>query len=205
LSKIQRTDGVIREERGRMRSEEHRSATGAERADADPHARFLALFLRGEKEIFRYVAALIPNVADAQDVVQQTALALWRKFDLYDSAQPFTPWACRFALLEAQEFLRKQQRWRAFVEGGLAEELARRRQELDPEFGRRFHHLEECVRKLPGYQRDLIEGYYYRRAAVDELAAVVGRSVEAVYKSLQRIRRTLLECVTQAMQAEELA
>jgi hypothetical protein len=26
---------------------------------------FLSLFLRGEKEVFRYVAALVPSVADA--------------------------------------------------------------------------------------------------------------------------------------------
>ncbi|MBC7911970.1 MAG: hypothetical protein H7Y30_15790, partial [Pyrinomonadaceae bacterium] len=39
--------------------------------------RFLSLFLRSEREIFRYVAALVPNVADAEDIVQQTALALW--------------------------------------------------------------------------------------------------------------------------------
>jgi RNA polymerase sigma-70 factor, ECF subfamily len=44
------------------------------------------------------VAPLVPNVADAEDIVQQTAIALWEKFDAYDPAQPFTPWACRFAL-----------------------------------------------------------------------------------------------------------
>ena len=37
--------------------------------------RFLSLFLRSEKEVFRYVAALVPNMVDAEDIVQQTALA----------------------------------------------------------------------------------------------------------------------------------
>ena len=60
--------------------------------------RFLSLFLRSEREIFRYVAALVPNLTDAEDIVQQTAIALWEKFDAYDPSQPFTPWACRFAL-----------------------------------------------------------------------------------------------------------
>ena len=60
--------------------------------------RFLSLFLRSEREIFRYVAPLVPNVADAEDIVQQAAIALWEKFDAYDPAPPFTPWACRCAL-----------------------------------------------------------------------------------------------------------
>jgi len=52
------------------------SADAKSRGDAPAVAqqRFLSLFLRGEREVFRYVAALVPNVADAEDIVQQTAL-----------------------------------------------------------------------------------------------------------------------------------
>src|SRR5574338_1508768 len=90
--------------------------------------RFLSLFLRSEREIFRYVAALVPNVADAEDIVQQTALTLWEKFDAYDPNQPFTPWACRFALNKTRQWVERRQRWQALLERGLAEELAQRRQ-----------------------------------------------------------------------------
>ena len=58
----------------------------------DAHARFMRLFLSREKEIFRYVAALAPKIADAQDIVQQTAIALWRKFDLYDPTRKQLIW-----------------------------------------------------------------------------------------------------------------
>ncbi|QDT44642.1 RNA polymerase sigma factor [Gimesia alba] len=59
---------------------------------------FLRVFLANEREIQRYVAALIPARADAQEIVQQTAILLWEKFDKYDRSRPFAPWACRFAL-----------------------------------------------------------------------------------------------------------
>src|SRR6188472_871457 len=95
--------------------------------------RFLTLFLRSEREIFRYVAVLVPNVTDAEDIVQQTALALWEKFDAYDATQPFTPWACRFALNKARQWIERRQRWQALLEHGLAEELAQRREQLRPE------------------------------------------------------------------------
>src|SRR5512136_3333238 len=120
---------------------------------------FLSLFLRSEREVFRYVAALVPNVADAEDIVQQTALALWEKFDAYDAAQPFTPWACRFALNKARQWIERRQRWQALLEKGLAEELAQRRQELQPELELRLKHLETCLGKLPPEQRSLIEAY----------------------------------------------
>src|SRR3954447_9726223 len=86
--------------------------------------RFLSLFLRSEREILRYVAAMVPNVADAEDIVQQTALVLWEKFAAYDPALPFTPWACGFALNKTRQWLERRHRWQALLEGGLAEELA---------------------------------------------------------------------------------
>src|SRR5436190_22287428 len=114
--------------------------------------RFLSLFLRSEREIFRYVAVLVPNVADAEDIVQQTALALWEKFDAYDPNQPFTPWACRFALNKARHWLERRRRWQALLEGGLVEELAQRRDALRPEREVRLKHLEGCPHKLPEAQ-----------------------------------------------------
>jgi len=164
--------------------------------------RFLSLFLRSEREIFRYVAALVPNVADAEDIVQQTAVALWEKFDAYDPARPFTPWACRFALNKARQWVERRQRWQALLDQGLAEELALRRQELQPEFERRFRRLEDCLGKLPSAQRSLIEDYYYERIGAESLAERSGRTVAATYKMLQRIRQALRRCVEDSSEPE---
>lgn len=160
--------------------------------------RFLSLFLNSEREIFRYVAALVPNVTDAQDIVQQTAIALWEKFDAYDPAQPFTPWACRFALNKARQWIERRQRWQALLDRGLAEELARRREERLPEIEARLQHLEGCLQKLPTPQRSLVEGYYYRRDEITKLAGDTGRTVAATYKNLQRIRQSLMACMESA-------
>jgi RNA polymerase sigma-70 factor, ECF subfamily len=164
--------------------------------------RFLSLFLRSEREIFRYVAVLVPNVADAEDIVQQTALALWEKFDAYDLNQPFTPWACRFALNKAKQWIERRQRWQALLEGGLAEELAQRREELRPELEVRLKHLEGCLNRLPEEQRTLIEGYYYRRDSIEKLAEALSRTVAATYKTLQRVRQALQGCIENAAKPE---
>jgi RNA polymerase sigma-70 factor (ECF subfamily) len=157
--------------------------------------RFLSLFLRSEREVFRYVAVLVPNVVDAEDIVQQTDLALWEKFDAYDPNQPFTPWACRFALNKARQWVDRRQRWQALLEGGLAEELARRREELRPELEARLKGLEGCLNKLPEEQRSLVEGYYYRRDPIEKLAVTSSRTVAATYKTLQRVRQALQNCI----------
>jgi RNA polymerase sigma-70 factor (ECF subfamily) len=164
--------------------------------------RFLSLFLRSEREIFRYVAVLVPNVTDAEDIVQQTAIALWEKFEAYDPAQPFTPWACRFALNKARQWIERRQRWQALLEAGLAEELMERREALRPEVEVRLRNLESCLCKLPRDQRELVEGYYYHRTGIEALSESSGRTVQATYKALQRIRQALLNCVNRAGNSE---
>src|SRR5215213_3324865 len=142
-------------------------STGHLEDKSDAQQRFLSLFLRSEREIFRYVAALVPNVADAEDIVQQTALVLWEKFAAYDPGLPFTPWACRFALNKTRQWLERRQRWQALLAGGLAEELALRREELRADFDLRLGHLDKCLGKLPEEQLSLVEGFYYRREGVE--------------------------------------
>ena len=163
---------------------------------------FLRLFLASEREILRYVHALIPSIVDAHEIVQQTALVLWEKFEEYDSERPFTPWACRFALNVTRQWIDRRQRWKALLDNGLAEHLAMRREQLLPEFEDRLSHLEGCVGKLPGHQRELVKGYYFEQLSVDSLAKRGCRSVEAIYKSLQRVRRQLRACIEIAVRGE---
>ena len=170
------------------------------RSGDDSQAQFLRLFLSSERELFRYVAALVPNVGDAEEIVQQTAVALWKKFDHYDAEQPFTPWACGFAINIVKQWVAGRERWKSLLEHGLAEELASRREQLRPQFENRLSHLDRCLEKLPAEQRGIVEAYYFRRQSVDVISAETRRSVEAVYKILQRIRLLLRQCIEQAVQ-----
>lgn len=163
---------------------------------------FLRVFLANEREILRYVVALAPNLSDAQEIVQQTAVVLWEKFDQYDADRPFAPWACRFALNVTRQWMDRRQRWKSLLDGGLAEELAIRREQLRSEFNDRLLHLDKCLEKLPDNQRELVEGYYFQRSSVESLAEQAQRTVDAVYKSLQRIRHQLRECIEHSSQEE---
>jgi RNA polymerase sigma-70 factor, ECF subfamily len=172
--------------------------------DSDPpkQAQFLRLFLSSERELFRYVAAIVPNAADAEEIVQQAAVLLWEKFDQYDPQYPFTPWACRFALNVAKQWITRRQRWKTLLDGNLAEELLRRREEMLPLFDSRFQHLEQCVGKLPREQRTILDDYYFRHTSVESISTRLGRSIAAIYKDLQRIRRSLRKCIEHAAQLE---
>ena len=147
----------------------------------------------------------VPATGSNQPPIGQSALALWEKFDAYDPSQPFTPWACRFALNKTKQWLERRQRWQALLESGLAEDLAQRREELRPELEIRLKHLEDCVNKLSEEQRSLVEGYYFRRDTIEKLAVGSSRTVAATYKTLQRVRQALQSCIEDAAKPERIA
>jgi len=167
-------------------------------------AHFLRLFLASERELFRYVAALVPDISDAEEIVQQTAVELWGRFDRFDPSQAFTPWACRFALNVVKQWVSRREKWRGLLDEGLAEQLAGRREELRPAFDQRMKHLDGCLEKLPAEQRGIVQAYYFRRESVEAIAANARRSVEGVYKVLQRVRAMLRECIERAMRTGEM-
>ena len=84
-------------------------------AEADP-ALFVRLLLQHQDAILRYVLPLVGDLNDAQDVLQDTATALWQKFGQYDPAQPFLPWARRFAHNEVLMFHRRRRRYTFLTE-----------------------------------------------------------------------------------------
>ncbi len=178
----------------------NRSLTTVSEPSSMSHEDFMRRFLQSERELQRYVMSFVPNANDARDIVQNTAIALWKKIDKYDPAEPFSPWAFRFAVFEVKEFLRKEARWRRFLDDEVIELLAFRQHEMSKELDERRIHLRECLRKLPDKQKTLIEGYYFNDHSIEGVAELSGRTVDAVYKALQRIRGALMGCVNRRME-----
>jgi RNA polymerase sigma-70 factor (ECF subfamily) len=164
--------------------------------------RFLKLFLASECEVRRYVSALAPARADAEEIMQQTAVELWRKFEQFDLSLPFTPLACRFALNVSKQWLARKRRWQGVLAADLAERIADRRSQVEPVLAARLRHLDACLGKLPVEQRRIIDGYYFQKRSIDEVAAEARRTVTAAYKAIQRIRQALEECIARAERGE---
>ena len=60
----------------------------------------LRLLAEHQDDLFRYVFSLLPNSEDVKDILQETYVALTRKFGEYDPAKPFLPWAYGFAYMQ---------------------------------------------------------------------------------------------------------
>lgn len=166
----------------------------------DPQSRFIQLFTTHEKQIYRYILSLMPHSQDAQDVLQETAIALYKKIEDYDPARPFAPWAFRFAYHMTLKHREKSSRWHRFLDEDLMKEIASRQAMLTPELDMRRGYLRECLAEVPQDKRAMLTDYYFEDENVDVIAGTQGKTVEATYKALQRVRKTLMHCIEGKMQ-----
>lgn len=162
---------------------------------------FVELLLRHQNDLLRYLVPLVGNLNDAQDVLQETAKAIWRKFDEYDSARPFLPWAKSFARNEVLLHLRRNRRY-TFLSEELIEQMMQAPAETDNLTMRRRSALAECLQKLSADDRLLLDRRYDDRNTLEQLAADLGCTANVLYKSLGRIRRALHECIDRRLASE---
>jgi RNA polymerase sigma-70 factor, ECF subfamily len=162
----------------------------------------LRLWVRNQADVYRYIFALLPQTADAQDVLQDTCVALWRKADGLDLQRPFLPLAFRFALLEVRKYRDKNRRWREFLSDSALAALAQERADAHDVLELRRQALEGCVGKLGQPERELLDRHYRRQMTIPQIGEATGRNIHTLYKALQRIRRQLLNCINTKLAAE---
>jgi RNA polymerase sigma-70 factor (ECF subfamily) len=157
---------------------------------------FERLFAACEAKLQAFVFMILPHWSDAEDVVQRTRIVLWQKFGQFQPGTNFQAWALQVARLEVSNFRRVQRRDRLCFDDSLVDSLAEVRSSLSDELDRQRTILDECMRKLRASDRQIIRLCYGPKATTAKDAAErLHRPVNTLYKALQRIRRTLVQCV----------
>ena len=180
------------------------AAAPAEAAAPDKNKLFLRLFLRNERRLYAYILVLLPHRADADDVLQDTSLTLWDKFDANAPPIEFLAWARRVAYHKVLDFYKKGSRAQARLGRLFLTRLGESAmwQTEDERHDERRDALAGCVEKLPQPDRDLLAARFADGATTQSASAQVGKSVDAVYKALARVRETLFRCVQKSIAAE---
>ena len=164
---------------------------------------FAELLTGCQERLFAYVFAWVRDANDTQDVLQQTAVVLWEKFDQFDRGTEFFPWAIVVAKYQTLNFLRYRKNYRARFSNEFMESLAidEALTDADLEVDRR-EALNRCVQKLSEGDQKLLKSRYGTGLRVVQIADLTGRSLGSVSNSLRRIRGVLLECVERAVERE---
>ena len=163
------------------------------------HEEFIALFVRHEPGIHSFLTSLLADLDDAEVVMQETSMAMWRKFDQFEPGTSFRSWAFQIARFEAMNYRRKKLRDRHFFSDELVRLLADEAAEHAAQLEEERRVLAHCVAKLEPRDRALLSRCYREGSTIKAYAESVGRTPNAVRKHLARIRTALSSCARQTL------
>ena len=155
----------------------------------DGDAAAYRLLLTGLRERLRvyFARRLAADPAQAEDLVQETLMAIHAKRATYDPGQFFTPWAYAIARYKLIDHFRRSHpgRWRAIAHD---DEFA---VEDETAAADARHDLERGLAQLSPATRDLVERVKLREEPVAEVARRAGMSESAVKVAVHRAVRRL--------------
>tara|TARA_B100000809_G_scaffold121224_1_gene119400 strand:+ start:93 stop:647 length:555 start_codon:yes stop_codon:yes gene_type:complete len=177
-------------------AEKRTASNGDERYEV-----FVRLLVEHEPRIRSFLRGLLPTWHEVEEVAQEASLIAWRKFDDFEDGTSFGGWLLTIARFEALKYRRRVARsplvfaddvWDLLAEESSGEEVQQIRR----------RHLEVCLGKLERSKRELLLNVHSPGVIMREVALQSGKSEQAFYKIIQRLRAVVLACVTKTLAAE---
>ncbi len=165
-----------------------------ERVTAGDHAAFELLVRRYNQRLFRAARAITRSDADAEDVLQQAWLNVFKNLSQFRGDSSFASWATRIAVHEAIAVQRKRPIV-AEVSVGASEETPDR----DVDRAEIGVLLEKCLSQIPQGNREVMVLRDVLELDTAETAACLGLSEEAVRVRLHRARAAVAAAVSELL------
>lgn len=165
---------------------------------------FLDRFLPLKPMLRGYLLALTRNHTEADDLLQEVATVLWRKFDDFDASRDFTSWAMGIARIQVLRWRRSVARSRVVLS---EETIARLAETASAEAEasvstERRPSLATCLDKLPPLHQEIVRQRFTHDQPLADIGANIGKSEQAVQMLMVRIRRWLKECIEKTLAQE---
>ena len=161
---------------------------------------FIKLLAEHERKLTRYVMSVMPSIADAEDILQESKLVMWREFQNFEEGTNFNAWARKIIFYRMLYFKRtKAKEAERYVFSDAFYEV------LDEEYSKgeekrekNFAVLQKCIMKLQEPHQKMVMLRYHNGESIEGMADQIGRTVAACYKTLSRIRLNLKKCMQKA-------
>lgn len=166
---------------------------------------FLRLLSQHDRQLALYVTGLVPAAQDAQDILQEGKVVMWRCFDRFELGTNFPAWARKILFHQVIAHRRRLKKENTEAIGERALEMLSDEAESAITEGRwvaREQALAQCLAKLNADHRNIIQMRYRDEASIDRIARAVERTETAVYRLLSRLRQNLYQCVERTTQTQ---
>jgi RNA polymerase sigma-70 factor (ECF subfamily) len=165
---------------------------------------YLKLLFGCELEIRAFIGSLVRGSHDCDDLFQEVALTLWKEFSRYDRSRSFGAWARGIAAVKLMQRWDKVKRLPVILSPEAIQAVATAFDRSEVLASGKAEALEHCLDQLPEKSRQLLELRYERSLKIEQIAAELQATLDAIYQSLSRIRARLLDCVNRRLSTGEV-
>ena len=169
---------------------------------SDKHESFISLLSKHGGMLRGMIRNGVRGHTEVDEVMQRVSLIAWKKFGQLNNPSDFPKWAAAIARFELMKFRRERARDRLHFNDRVLDLLMTESSEETEIRDHRIHLLEECLKELPEDRRELLMQAYKSESSMKELAKRAGRSPDALYKMMSRLRLSLLLCVERKLGEE---
>lgn len=166
----------------------------------DSRTRLTLLWTSAQPMVMAFIGSMVPNQADAEDVLQRTAYDIATNFEQYDPARPFVAWAIGIAKYKVLDYRRDAGRNRVVFNEAALEQVAHVYAEDADALTEQSRLLRQCMAKLSDKARSLVELRYMQGLKPAAIAKQVGSTANTISNALSRVRMSLRDCIKSAQQ-----
>ena len=167
--------------------------------------------LKDRLKILSYLDSILSDFHLAEDCYQDVCAAAVAMVDYFEDATHVLRWSLRTGRNKAIDSLRRRDRQPCALDDGALEALEKQwlaesshpshPSENDSD---RIHALKGCLGELTENSRKIVTLRYHEGLNSGRIAELLGRKVEAVYRSLARAHVVLRECMERRLEKEEI-
>jgi len=169
---------------------------------ARPSEEFVQLFSRNQRRIYLHIMGQVGSAEDAEEILQETNVVIWSKFDRFEAGTNFIAWSFQIANFEVLKYRDRRRASKLVFSDDLLQTIALESEETQDDLDLRRSALRDCLGKLRPHDRELIQSRYAPGHSGKDVADTLGRPSNSVYQSIGRIRRSLFECISRRLAAE---
>jgi RNA polymerase sigma-70 factor (ECF subfamily) len=153
------------------------------------------LWTNAQPVVAAFIRTLVPHREESEDLLQQTAVVLVRKFHEYDDEQSFVGWAIGIAKMKVLTYRREKATCRVVFHDPLVEQIAEDYRQIAEDQPPAHDLLIRCIAELDGRAHQAIRLRYGEEMKTPRIAEVLGMSHAAARVLLTRTRMALRLCV----------
>jgi RNA polymerase sigma-70 factor (ECF subfamily) len=133
-----------------------------------------ALYMRYNIRVYRFVLRLIADAAEAEDIVSEVFLEVWRRADAFKAKSRVSTWLLAIARNKALSALRARRHVQLDDRMAIAITDPAEDAETMLEHRARNATIQECLSQLSTIHREVLDLAYYHEKSVEEVAEIVG-------------------------------